>query len=214
MLNLRKSKNGFQFFDRIFPRLTQLRPCLRQFLDLQVCNDLSTLCFRKISHFSFLMRLCSLSSPIGEDYPIYASPPETSFGCDGYIEVQSFLKIMFGLMFIVRSSRVTMPTPKLSARPSTSAPTLVTPTSSSTVSSAPTELSSTSSTSSVIGGSTLIARRFYKKKKRKLLEIGCVWPLLSRLRIFTGWTRRWQQLRQQQQQQQQVRVKAVAECIF
>ena len=143
-----------------------MRPCLRQFLDLQVCNDLSTLCFRKISHFSFLMRLCSLSSPIGEDYPIYASPPETSFGCDGYIEVQSFLKIMFGLMFIVRSSRVTMPTPKLSARPSTSAPTLVTPTSSSTVSSAPTELSSTSSTSSVIGGSTLTARRFYKEKEK------------------------------------------------
>ena len=112
------------------------------------------------------MRLCSLSSSIGEDYPIYASPPETSFGCDGYIEVQSFLKIMFGLMFIVRSSRVTMPTPKLSARPSTSAPTLVTPTSSSTVSSAPTELSSTSSTSSVIGGSTLTARRFYKKKEK------------------------------------------------
>ena len=24
----------------------------------------------------------------GEDYPIYASPPETSFGCDGYIEVE------------------------------------------------------------------------------------------------------------------------------
>merc|ERR1712062_905835 len=22
----------------------------------------------------------------GEDYPIYATPPETSFGCDGYIE--------------------------------------------------------------------------------------------------------------------------------
>ena len=38
------------------------------------------------------MRLCSLSSPIGEDYPIYASPPETSFGCDGYIEVQSFFE--------------------------------------------------------------------------------------------------------------------------
>ena len=117
------------------------------------------------------MRLCSLSSPIGEDYPIYASPPETSFGCDGYIEVQSFLKIMFGLMFIARSSRVTMPTPKLSARPSTSAPTLVTPTSSSTVSSAPTELSSTSSTSSVIGGSTLTARRFYKEKRENWLRL-------------------------------------------
>ena len=23
---------------------------------------------------------------LGEDYPIYATPPETSFGCDGYIE--------------------------------------------------------------------------------------------------------------------------------
>ena len=23
---------------------------------------------------------------VGEDYPIYATPPETSFGCDGYIE--------------------------------------------------------------------------------------------------------------------------------
>ena len=29
----------------------------------------------------------------GEDYPIYASPPETSFGCDGYIEVKTIFAV-------------------------------------------------------------------------------------------------------------------------
>ena len=89
-------------------------------------------------------------------------------------------------MFIGWFSRVTMLTPRLSARRSTSAPTLVTPTWSSTASSAPTGPSSTSSTSSATGGSTWTAHR----------------P-----KIFTGWTRRWQQPRQQQQRQRQVRAK-------
>ena len=93
---------------------------------------------------------------------------------------------LLAYMFIGWFSRVTMLTPRLSARRSTSAPTLATPTWSSTASSAPTGPSSTSSTSSATGGSTWTAHR----------------P-----KIFTGWTRRLQQPRQQQQRQRQVRAK-------
>ena len=74
--------------------------------------------------------------------------------------------------------QVTTRTLRLSARRSTSAPTLATPTWSSTASSAPTEPSSTRTTSSATGGSTLTApppRTSTASMMRSLLR-ETLWP--------------------------------------
>ena len=75
-----------------------MRPCLRQFLDLQVTswhpNDVTA-----IKHTDIFNVDTKLLLP-GEDYPIYATPPETSFGCDGYIEVEHLFEAIIWHVFI------------------------------------------------------------------------------------------------------------------
>ena len=53
-------------------------------------NNITLLSSYVIFFSSFFFTLAWISvkyfTLVGEDYPIYATPPETSFGCDGYIE--------------------------------------------------------------------------------------------------------------------------------
>ena len=104
----------------------------------------------------------SIPGTAGVDYPIFAQPPETSFVCEGYIQGALYnpLPELSTHSTIPPLVKATTPTLRRSARPSTSAGTMVEADLPSTASSAPMEPSSTNNTSSATGGSTSTVHRW------------------------------------------------------